>query len=230
MAYLWDIGLVIVAFLFVFAGMRKGAVRSILELVGVVAAFFVAGLAASALAPYLYDSFVRQAVVNSVNQTLSGMAEGDVSAVVAGLPPMVSHVLQSYGVTVQGLEEAITGSMGQAGEAVAAVIEPVVTDCIRAVVVLLFFALLMVLVRIAIRLVDSVFHLPILHTFNSLLGGVFGFVKCLAVVLLICTAIKLLIAAGGYTEGFLSEETIRSTLLLRHIYYHNPISGWLGLV
>ena len=88
---------------------------------------------------------------------------------------------------------------------------------VQALSALILFVLLQLLVRMAAKAVDMVFHLPGLHLANQILGAVFGLLKGIVVVLLLCGVLEI---AGSSMEvnGELLSEALPSSVVYSNFY------------
>lgn len=137
MGIFFDIVLLVILLLFVLSGLRRGIVRSVIELIGFLAA-----------------------LVLSVR--LSGQIAAAVFPAVRGwLPSALQH-----GIAVQVLAAAAV------------------------------FILCELAAGLIASAADRVFRLPVLRQINALLGGVFGFLKGAAVLLLICAVAGMFLPAA----------------------------------
>lgn len=76
---------------------------------------------------------------------------------------------------------------------------------IQALSALILFVLLQMLVRMAAKAVDLVFHLPGLHLANQLLGAVFGLLKGVVVVILLCGILEMTGSSMEWNGQLLSD-------------------------
>lgn len=75
MNYALDIAAAALIIIFIFAGSRKGAVRMLISLIGYVAAFAAAVFVSSAADDYVYDSFVKPAVMSAMEAKAEELSE-----------------------------------------------------------------------------------------------------------------------------------------------------------
>lgn len=75
MNYALDIAAAAVIIIFVFAGSRRGAVRMLISLIGYIAAFAAAVFVSNAADGYVYDSFVKPAVMSAMETKAEELSE-----------------------------------------------------------------------------------------------------------------------------------------------------------
>jgi uncharacterized membrane protein required for colicin V production len=234
MGWILDISLLVLLALFVVWGFRSGVAKSLAEFGGTIVAVVAAVLLASALSGTIFEAFFKGPLTANVSEALQSGAGQDVaakvSALLEALPGFIRNSLGNYGVTQQEIGQVVSGASGDAADAVVAVLRPIVTDLVRMVLMLVLFILLMIVVRLAARGIDKVFRIPVLHQLNSLLGGVFGILKCAVFVLLLCMLLRVALPMLNEPPELFSQETIDSTRLFRHIYHWNPIYSLFELL
>ena len=223
-----DLILLVLLVLFVFFGFKRGLAKTLTEFVGAIAAAVAAILLASFFANLIFDAFVRGSLEGSIsgviNESAGASAADKLQAVLDALPGFVSNSLASYGLGSEQLSSALSGTADAAAGAGVELIKPIVTSLIQMILVFVLFVLLMIVVKIVARGVDTVFRLPLLHQLNSLLGGIFGILRCAVFVLLACAILRAMIPMLQPVPPLITEETIGQTFLFRHVYSFNPLS------
>lgn len=80
MAIWLDAGILILALLFIFVGFHRGVVKSLIELVGTVAAVVAAVLLASMIAPAIFNTFIRPPMVEQIQGAIDNTVGQDIAA------------------------------------------------------------------------------------------------------------------------------------------------------
>ena len=164
--YLYD-----VLFLAVFAvaavcSWRKGFLAGLAELAGTLFSAAAAMFGTRALAPQLYDWFVREAVTEKVQQAVTETGTG------------LDGTLQGLDFLPEALRETLTGLAETAGaglsDQISTLLEPVILPLVQVVL----FVLLCVVVRWAFGLLIAVLRgingVPLVGGVNQVLGLVLG--------------------------------------------------------
>lgn len=102
-------------------------------------------------------------------------------------------------------------------------VDPLGRVVIRIVSAVLIFVVLQILTHLIAGAADRLFRLPVLHQVNALLGGLLGFGKGSLVVLLICTAVRIVLPAAGAVKPGGNIQQIGSSRVYRYTYAHNPV-------
>lgn len=87
----------------------------------------------------------------------------------------------------------------------------------------LIFVLLHILINMIIGALDTVFRLPVLHQVNMLFGGVFGLLKGVLVVFLLCAVLQLAAPAIAMKYPELSQKEIGQSCIYQIATANNPI-------
>lgn len=99
---------------------------------------------------------------------------------------------------------------------------------VRASSALILFIALEILVRLAAKALDLIFKLPVLNILNKSLGGLFGLLKGIVVVLLLCAVLQI----GGPHFEIGGEPVLNSlpdSWIYTSIYEKNPVASLFQL-
>lgn len=166
MGTFFDLALLVVLLIFIISGLRRGFVRSLLELVGCIAALALtvkySGQLAEAARPFLEKWLPSLAA----NRTL-----------------------------------------------------------MRVLVAVAVFVVLEIVVYLIVSAVDRLFRLPVLRQINALLGGVFGFLKGVAVLLFLCAAVRFFVPAPPVKNPVWQQ--IEGSRIFQYADEKNPVYTFL---
>lgn len=222
MAIFWDGLVLLILTLFVVKGVLKGALRSALSLLGVILTAYFSSILGKALAAWLYDTFFKQSIINSVSDSINssiGQNTADVIAQIVDNLPFISLLnpdLSNSATVVSAIE---SGSL-TAANTVESVLSPIIIGFISILTTIFLFILISFAVRFLISLILKVGKLPVLSQFNRILGGVLGLFSGTVIIMLLILILKL-IAAFGSANQLLSDEVINSTYLFKLFYNFN---------
>lgn len=93
----------------------------------------------------------------------------------------------------------------------------------RVLATFLLFAGLELLVHLIASFADHLFRLPILREVNSILGGVFGLVKGVAVILVICTITSIAVPSGQNIQSVWKD--IENSKIFQFAEEKNPVNS-----
>lgn len=217
----------LLAVVFIVDGFKRGAVRSILDIVGFIIVLLVASSLSTFLADIIFNSFVRESMLNQINQSLSNSVGQDagvrIHEVFNSLPSFISNTIKFYGVSEETLASSVPFSSANAAEEIIKSIAPVIIRLIKTVVFAVLFAILISLFKVFSRTLNRLFKIPVLKQVNELLGVVCGTLKCAILVFIICWLIRIFIPMLDNSPKIFSQENIDATILFKNIYYNNPL-------
>lgn len=234
MTYVLDIVVLVIFVAAVFLGFKRGLLKSVIGVVGFLAALMVAFMLSETLTPWAYDTFVKtptetaiQTAVGDTASNASASLEQNLQKAEEELPALVKGMMEKSKVSLTDLSQKMEGGVENTATAIAEtvteqVVKPVMLLLIRCI---LFFALF-VLARIAVTLLEKILggiikHTPLKST-DKLLGLLLGAVKGLLWVLLAVTVMQFI--AGFTTEtALISEKSIEDSAVVSKIAELNPI-------
>jgi len=220
MGFFWDLIVVFIFGLFIFIGVKNGFIKSVVGLLGSFGAMLVAGLLSRPIAIGIFDLFFKGSLTEKISSGLmnSGGAQASekAAAVLDGLPGFLSGYVQAGDLQGQ-LEGAVSGAVGTATNAVVALLSPLFITFIQYIVFFVLFLAAAVAVRVFGKVLEGIFRAPVLGSANRLLGGVFGALRAL-ILLLIAGLILFLIAPSPGKESLVSRETLNQSVLFSYFY------------
>lgn len=196
MPYLLDGILIVCILLFLAIGIHRGFAKSLVGLIGTIAAVVLAVGLSGVVAQWVYSSFFQPSLMQSLQEAV-GTANSQAAArdVLAALPDWASQLLQDNGVTVP----ALAGILAQGGEGAVitaeAVISPVMIQLLRMVAVVVLMVVFGIVVSILARVIGQIFRLPLLRQIDSLLGAAAGLLQGAVFCVLVCLVLQLWITA-----------------------------------
>ena len=159
-------------------GLKKGFIKSLLGFIGYLLAAFLSSALSGVLAAFVYQTFLHGVFLEKVSsvltETAAATAAEQAQALLDSLPGFLSNALVNSGMTQDSLEATLAGSAQELAPVIVNALSPSVINLLRILFMILLFAVFMFLIRILVRMIASVFRLPVLRQVNALLGGAFG--------------------------------------------------------
>lgn len=214
-----DVIVVAVMAYFIWSSAKKGFAKTVLELVAIFVAYFLASTFSGMIAGWVYDTYVGDSLVVSIETELNNAADATITEVIPDYLVSGAQSLGIYDDIINSQKETARETALLLGENVA---KPVVTTLVRLISAAVIFIVSMFILKLIIRAVNKIFKLPLIRSVNSFLGGLLGIVKGSAAILLLCVVVSLI---SMFTEGgflIFTPEYIDQTLLFKHIYNFNP--------
>ncbi len=215
-----------------FFAAKKGFIRSLVEIIGVVAAGVTAFWLSQYIAEVLYYHTFRSSVIASVSENLSKILSADsvseqLSVILGSVPPFFQDVSESFGVTPYAVGNKLSIWLGQSSASASAaiadeIIGPVLIGVSRIFIVFILFSLLVFLVKILAAVIDKFIGVFTGGFLNKLLGAVLGAGKALMVTLIICIILNLWIKISDDSFTQFMENQLESSVLFSAVYQANP--------
>lgn len=217
MAYILDIAIVLIFALVVFAGHKRGFIKTLSGVLALAAALAVTILLKGPVATLVYDNTVEPAITEAVAAETQDLAQG-AAELYEKLPDVVKNLLVQTGVT-DG--ESFLAAMPASGPA--QVLRPVLLPLIELLVALALFLLTYVLAKILLRVMNLVAKLPLLKQLNRSLGLVAGILSGILWVLLAVGVLQA-VAAFGNADSLITLPLLEKTILIKWLAGFNPLA------
>lgn len=234
---MWMILDIIIAAIFViFAiiGAKRGLVKSLLGVGVVIISIVITMNCYTYLADFFRSTVVYGQLTDNLNERIeeyvsNTMDEGKMKELFEEAPAGISALLSGFGVSTEDVSEKYSEMINAGEENIAGsisdyIVMPAAKTLSNALAVLVTFIACVLVLNLAVVLLDLLFKLPILKTFNKIGGLLIGLVMALLVCFVFCTAANL---ALPYLPGAginLDSTTVESTLLFSKILEINPLS------
>lgn len=216
-----DIIIIAMFLLFVIIGLKRGAAKTLLNLVGIVLAVFLSANFGSLLSEWIYKGFFQKGITQSIHTAIEQGGTDAFNNAVNSLPDFIYSLLSCFGVSKDYLysltENASASSQSVISQTIEGVISPILTSIISFFVIIILFILLMVLFKLLIKMLLGVFELPVLHMLNRTLGGILGALEAVAIVYLLVILTKLIIPFSG-NEFFITQQLINESVIFKAIF------------
>ena len=196
--YLADAVIVVIFLLFIILGVKRGFVRSVLDLVGTLAAMLVSMWFSGIAAQWVFSTFLQESLTRQIAEALQAAPAADAAeAVLSVVPEILRGGLEAFGITSDAINQAVAGTSGQAAEAVVAVLSPMVVSVLRGLFALVLFVFLLVIFRILSGVVCRIFRLPVLRQLDKGLGILLGVAQAVLITVLLCFCAQALISVSS---------------------------------
>lgn len=226
---IYDIIVIAIIIISVIIGFRRGAAKSVVTLIGSFASLLVAVFLGEYLAELIYDSYLRQAIIDGVTTSVENGSKDVIGSGV--LPAFVSFVLNLTGFDTSPFFESAAESVptaialgfeASAGTVVISVLSLLLTLIINIVVYFIFR-------KLVLRLLLAIFKLPVIRLLNKLLGVVFSLISALLIISFIAFLFKLVMPYITDMPFILSESTIYNSYIFYHFYSGNIFYALISL-
>ena len=212
----------------IWAGARRGFVRSVMSIFTAFASLVAAYAYTPMLSVYINEKLILEPITGDIHATLISLSRNpatdsfDLGTVATKVPQPLVDILDRYNVNLNEFLDKISGLMGVDEETVYGFAEEIAAptaNIISAVIafVVLFFAVSIVL-KLLTGIIDMIFKLPVLKAANTVLGVIFSVAEAALVVCALAVALTSLVETMGSIDPELfGADVVEKTLICRHI-------------
>lgn len=222
--------LIIVAIITVTAllSAKRGFVRSAVELVGFLAAVWLAFTVSTPLAEMTYDKFLEPKIVSSVSDGAETTADGIIDGTWNALPEFIKKNSESIGLSKEKLSQSVSqeitnGSKGAVKATSQNAIKPVISQILGLLYSIIILIVAMIVVRLSARLLNKLFSFSIVGKLNRILGGVFGIAKGIITAILFCMIISLILSFNENGFWIFNKEITDNSYLFSKLCLFNKV-------
>lgn len=231
-----DIFFLAFAVLTIFIARKKGFVLTLLDFAAFFLAVFLAIPVSGWLAEGVYNTFISQSVVTALESQLPSAASSaeiaaQVNAVLSDFPDFVTAYASSIGIDILEISRRVSAAGASAGSLAqtveANIVAPIVTAVCKAIIFVILLIIFVILLKIAARLINQFFKLPVLKTLNGTLGAVLGVLKAAVGIVIICSVIGLIGELTAESTPVI-QNSVNDSVVAEFVNDHNPIMEYLS--
>ena len=210
MSIILDLIVLAIIVITVLISAKRGFVRTLIELVGFIAAVFISFTISTPLANTTYDKIIEPSIVSTVTSAVDTAADNSAAAAVDSfwneMPGWIKGGIEKAGISKDSLGGSITANIGNGVQAAVestsqSVIKPAVTGSLALIYQVISLIILLAIVKPLAKLINKLFSFSVIGTANRVLGGVVGVPKGMIYAVAFCLLITL---AVSFTQnGFL---------------------------
>ncbi len=187
----------------VFLSARHGFVRTLIEVVGFIAAFMLAYGISSPLATLTYNKVLEPPMISAVQSAADEGAQSAVDALWDAMPSFITENGEALGITHDGISDKLgsAGSSNQMADAIKdtsrTMVMPIAVSLLSMLYSTIVFVLLLILVKFIAIGINKLFSFSIIGKANRVMGGALGVVKGTLIAVAVVMVIRLIISATG---------------------------------
>lgn len=204
-----DLAFVALLVVNVLDGRKKGFVKMILSFAAAVLSWLIAAEFSQPLAEWANEAFVHGWISGSIENAIADSLGNGTNALIEAIPDYIANAAETAGISVQSLAQQLGNSVdsAQAAEKIYTAVESAfVVPAIRIVAFFIVFAVAQRILAILIGIVNKFFKLPIIKSFNKLLGGAAGALKGIIVIAVLSLVLSFVIMLAPETDFSLAAE------------------------
>ncbi len=187
MGIILDLLFVIIFIAAVAVGIKKGFIRSIMNIVSFAGAVLCAYYISPAISVFIKNNIIGENLSNSISNVLNSIISGGVEKITlpqifADKPDAFVDITDRYNVTINSVEQYYNEELAETtAETVGKVSDFIsghVADTLSAVVsFVVVFIIALLVFRLVIMIIDMISRLPVLNFTNRFLGAIFGVIS-----------------------------------------------------
>lgn len=230
MAYVLDGVLVLILVVSIIWGYHRGFVKSAAQTIGclaaIVIAFFLSGVIAETVFDLVIDKPLKEYANEQIMDTAETAVEAQLDNILNDMPEWTQGVLarMGYATSEDIMEKLNPADDATVVEIIDSLVRPPIVGILRLIVFLILFVLLLIVVLFLSKVLRRIFRFPLLRQLDGMLGVVSGIVQGLLWILGLTTVLQLYVSLNP-TDGFVTNEMIRNTMLVRIAIDWNPLTS-----
>ena len=222
-----DLAIVLIVLISVIISAKRGFMRTLIEAVGFVAAFFIAFTISSPLADMTYDNMIGPSIVSKVTEASHDTSSTVSSKIWDYMPEIIKNNPSTFGIEeskVKGKIESYTdiGAGDNAEKISENVTKPDIAKLISAIYSIVIIVVLIILSKLLAKLLNKLVSFSLVGKINTALGGALGAVKGIATAFLLCILISFIVITAKTDFGVFTAENIEATHLFKIFYGYSP--------
>lgn len=214
MGIVLDLILALIVVVCILLAVKKGFVRSLIEVVGYILAIVIAFSVSGIAAEYIYDNVVDEAVVVTVYTAIEENSEKALEA----LPDYLTVLLEQVDFDIESLLKTDDAdALSVAKQVSENILRPLVVGILRTIISVVAFLILMVVVKLLARVINSMFKGAVLGTANKVLGMVIGCVKGVVFATVFSMIVYFVASLSENDFLFFTNEAINKSVVAKYI-------------
>lgn len=197
----------------VFDGRRKGFVKMILSFIATIVSWLIASEFSQPIAEWANENFVHGWISASIENAIADSLGNGTNALIEAIPDYIARAAETAGISVQNLALQLNNTVdsAQAAEKIYTAVEGTfVVPAIRIVAFFIVYAITERILALGIGIINRFFKLPIIKSFNKLLGGAAGALKGILIVAVVSIVLNLFIMVAP--ESVFAQAVEQSTV------------------
>lgn len=216
MSLILDLAIILIIALCTVIGIKRGAVKEIVSLVGIIVALVLAITVSKIGAAFIYNGFVGESIYNTVYEAVEDKVGEDISATIEALPEEIFQIGDAIGVDITekletGLKEGTNLASSVAEIVSESIARPLVISLIQLVLFIILFIVFKVLIGWLGKILNIVAKLPVLGSANKLVGGIVGILKGVIIASIICYVVIIILKVQPDGFAGINQEIVEDT-------------------
>lgn len=214
MGIVLDLILALIVVVCILLAVKKGFVRSLIEVVGYVLAIIIAFSVSGIAANYIYDNVIDEVVVETVSTAIEENSEKALEA----LPDYLTVLLEQADFDIESLLNTNdSDALNVAKHASDNILRPLAVGILKTVISVVAFLILMIIVKLLAKAINSMFKGAVLGTANKVLGMALGGVKGVVIATIFSMIVYFVASLSENDFLFFTNEAINESVAAKFI-------------
>ncbi|MBR4910666.1 MAG: CvpA family protein [Clostridia bacterium] len=226
MSILLDLIIIAIIVLWVILSAKHGFVRTLIEVVGFIAAFVIAFTVSPPLADMTYEGFIKSTIVSSVDKNLNIENADAADKLWDSLPDVAKNYAGGLGISRDTLKTEVESASGSTEQVIEQIsdktVKPAVSKVLSIIYSTVIAIVLLIVFKLLAKLINKVVNISVAGGLNAVLGGLLGILKGAAFALIVCMVISVIVLFTNNGPGIFTKENIDSTYLFKLFYGISP--------
>lgn len=216
MKYILDIVFAAVFVLCIFTGYKRGFVKSLTDLVSNLVAVIGARLISIKLAPEIFSAYFEESIALTIKEKIVPGSESITQQAEEALSVIPEGFLSVTGIdkseVIGNLSSQVNSGASDIADALMTnIFLPIGTFILRIIIFVIAFVLCLLVMKMISLLLNKLAKLPVLKQANKAFGFVFGGVKGIIIVAVLCIVCQI---AAGFISNDVFAEAVSNSLLV----------------
>ena len=214
MGIVLDLILALIVVVCILLAVKKGFVRSLIEVVGYVLAIIIAFSVSGIAANYIYDNVIDEVVVETVSTAIEENSDKALEA----LPDYLTVLLEQADFDIESLLNTNdSDALSVAKQASDNILRPLAVGILKTVISVVAFLILMIIVKLLAKAINSMFKGAVLGTANKVLGMALGGVKGVVIATIFSMIVYFVASLSENDFLFFTNEAINESVAAKFI-------------
>lgn len=232
MSIILDLAILVIVILAIFIGYKRGFIRTVINLIGYIAAAFLAHVVSLPISQFIFNTFLHSKSVELIQNAITKQTgEQSVTQLIdtafAAIPEKINTLASSYIGSTEEIKNNLIQSTPTTAEiaenVVNKVVEPISTMIIQTLAFIILFIVFCIAVKLITKALKIIDKIPLIGSANAALGAVIGIVQAIVFVLIFTAVIAMIINLSGNQLENLNNSVINQSYVFKIIYEYNPL-------
>lgn len=214
-----DVLLILILFLFLYSGYKQGFIKAGIGFICFAVSFVLASILSPIISTYVYDSFISQRLISSINNALNasqyGLAKKTI-AVMESLPKFLTNSFESCKISASNISAILIKEKDPAKE-ISNLVRPMINSILNPIILILITSVLTLFSNLLLKSLRKVTKPLFVGKVDSVLGLAFGGLKYAILIFIVTLSLKSIMPLCSANVSGKVNDIIDNTLIAKYI-------------